>query len=182
MIDTNERHTKNPFLEDYKTSEAITKIKDSGLSLTDQKGKVVDDVKVVYAAETLRDREPYVKVYMNNLMILDALNKQGTRMFIYICEHSTIDRDDIRLNYESYRDWYTVYFNEKFWKSAYQTALKNLLENYVICKSNLKGLFYINPSIIFKGQRWKLRSLDNSRSVSIRGINSLTIGEKEGEV
>jgi hypothetical protein len=145
-------YKSNPFIENLfiKESTKLTKISNSKLSITDSEGKEVEK-NIVYAKEHNVDRTPFIKLFSTKF--LPHLKKAGIIVFDYLCtiaikyntDYVILFPDDIvsRTGYKS--------------KKSIYNGINELIDVNVIAKSDKPNIYWLNPSIIYKGERWYLQ-------------------------
>lgn len=99
----------------------------------------------------------YSKLFKNVAKIMSALPDSSTKMFYYIHEHLGVGEDKICIHKDDYLLYYGYKPNNKF---AYYQALEGLLEAGIIARiAGNNTCFYVNPNIIFNGDRTKLNNV-----------------------
>ena len=143
-------YVKNPFLKDLfiKESTKISKIQDTNLKITTPSGEVKG--KVVYAQETNIDRTPFIKLFEYDF--LTRIGTPGIEVFVYICKYILKYSDDKIF----------ILPDDILSRTRYNTlspiykGLSALVEEKVLARTSSTNIFWINPSIIYKGERWRL--------------------------
>lgn len=142
----------NPFIKTLfiKESTKIKKIANSDLKIIDSTGKKIED-NIVYAKEHNVDRTPFVKLF--NTKFLLKLGSTGIALFDYICNHA------IRYN----TDYIVLYNDDILSRTKYNSiksiykGINELINAKLLAKSNTPNIYWINPAIIYKGERWYLQ-------------------------
>ena len=134
----------------FKLTTELTKIKDTEKILIDTKANTKE--KIVLASETNLDRTPFMKFY--SIKFLGNLSKAALRIFLYICEE--------KLEYNNNKIEFDVSaYSKKYGDlpSKIYPALKELRNNQIIARTKFSGIYFINSSLFFKGERrffiWK---------------------------
>ena len=143
-------HINNPFLKDLfiKESTKITKIQDTDLRITSPSGEVKGSV--VYASETNIDRTPFIKLFEYDF--LTRIGSPGIEMFVYICKYILKYSDDKIF----------ILPDDALSRTKYNTlspiykGLSALVEEKVLARTSSINIFWVNPSVIYKGERWRL--------------------------
>lgn len=141
---------RNPFLNNLfiKESSKITKLKDTDLTITDNFGKVVD--KVVLAKEHNIDRTPFVKMFEFDFLF--DLDKSGAVVFAFICKRC------IRYG----NDQVVIFVEDVLSSTKYNSTapiyrgIAALIKAKVIARTHSPNIFWLNPAIVYKGERWYL--------------------------
>ena len=146
-----ERHHESPFIH-----EAVIKIdpKKRSVVIGNSEQLVVDtqtgEIKGIGMMHQFRevDREQFVKIYVKELDALFNLTKAGLRVLGYILKSMRINKDILYLHTKEVA-------KECGYKSQNQVVrgLIELTQNSVIAKSDQPNLWWINPNIIFNGDR-----------------------------
>lgn len=94
------------------------------------------------------DRNQFVKIYINEVKSLFDLSKTGVRAFNYVLSCMLINKDEIYLNIHKlveYAEWTNT-------TQAYK-GLGELIANKIIAPSVEPNIWFINPNVIFNGDR-----------------------------
>lgn len=153
------QYTDNPFIKDLVIAETpiLAKISDAPAKLFVMDNKEMKDVKVVYAAERLKEKARYLKVFDSDLTFLLELGDAGIMVFVYLCKRLKYQRDIVILNKEEIAIEFTV--SER----TIRRGIEQLLDKKVIAMSNSSDVFFINPKKIFKGERKYLFNPENRK-------------------
>lgn len=102
------------------------------------------------------DKEKFVKIFISKIRILFDLSLTGNKLF-YIFLYSisdTVGKDRVYMNYET-----AVKIAEKcdfnLSNPVFYRGMNELIEKRIIAKSKSKYIYYINPRVIFNGDRAK---------------------------
>lgn len=144
-------HEYNPFLDKVKLKEKtqITKIADApDKKIVDKDGKTVENVSVVYAEEHSYDRTKFIKVYHGDLDFLNDLSKIGIKLFTYIIKNLRWNQDTILFNVK-------LFCEETGYKNTNKVyiGMKELEKAELLAKHSIPNVYWINPSIIYNGER-----------------------------
>jgi hypothetical protein len=143
----------NPFV--FNIDKVVSKNKRVGYFKDKNGYELLDtnngELKGIYNAIFIKekvDNEKFIKVFINNINVLFDLNKEGQEVFKYISSKLEKDKDYI---YFSLRDCkeYTKYKENK---SIYN-GINNLIKHGIIAKTEENFKYWINPNIIFNGNR-----------------------------
>lgn len=148
---------ENPFLEQavekvqnnivkrYKTAsktgeKAILKAFDENT------GEILGHTQFIRQVEV--DEEQFAKLYLSNFSAFFDLKPQAIRVFGYILTQLIPNRDEfIFFNDEAME--YTGYKSS----TSVRIGLTSLLENEVIARGRAENLYFINPMVVFNGNR-----------------------------
>lgn len=94
------------------------------------------------------DKDKFVKLFVNEVQALFDLSKTGLKVFGYVLQSLKINQDLIYIDIEDARN----YCGYKSKKQVYK-GLSELIGNKIIAMSKRTSLWYINPKIVFNGDR-----------------------------
>jgi hypothetical protein len=147
-----EKHATNPFLANinYRETNKITKIGEADVQLYDtKKHQVIKDSKVVYAQEFSYDKTKFLKIYDYELDFLFNLTPEAIKILAYIVKYKLeFERDEFFFSIPKYCEETKIRHSRKL-----NVGLNLLLQENIIARSEINTMFYINPSILFKGER-----------------------------
>lgn len=155
-LNTFPEHDDNPFVEnairEIKEHKASRKVFIKGdRSLINQ--VVNDNGEIIAHSAFLKtkivDDEQFVKVYLSKFKSFYDLKKNAIKVFGYIINKCIIpDRDTFYFDYDEARE-YTGYTAN----NHIRTGLSSLIEQGIIARSTNPYKFFINPLVIFNGDR-----------------------------
>ena len=148
-----EKHSINPFLMD----DGVIKIErgKKAIIMGGTKDILVDqetgETKAlgVLAKYQEVDRTKFVKIYVNEIKNIFDLSTTGYKVFAYLLTCIKINNDEIYLNIQDCVDFCK-------WKATVQVyrGLGELMKNEIIAQSKKSNIWFINPNIIFNGDRF----------------------------
>lgn len=94
------------------------------------------------------DKEQFVKIYVDEIKALFDLSKSGLKVLGYFLQAMRINTDEIYLSIPKLMK----YCNYSYKAQAYK-GLAELLSNKIIAMSRDTNIWFINPHIIFNGDR-----------------------------
>lgn len=148
------KQNKNPFIEGV-----VKHIKDSKFRVSAYKersdfaivdtntGELKDTYNTIYTKRKV-DLQKYNKLYLSNLRILFELNKNSQMVLDYIYTRIEKNKDYIFFSMSDCKE-HTSYKDNK---SIY-SGLKELIDKEFIAKTEEPYRFWINPDIMFNGDR-----------------------------
>lgn len=148
---------ENPFISDavQQINQNVVK-KYKAATNTDQKavlqaydpstGELLGHTSFIRQIEV--DEEQFAKIYLSNFSAFFDLSPQAIKVFGYILNQLIPNKDEFVFIPESCLE-YTQY---KSYTSV-RIGLTDLLENRIIAKGRIENLFYINPMVVFNGNR-----------------------------
>lgn len=151
------KNTENPFIKQavekveknivkkYKTAsntgeKAILKAYDENT------GEVLGHTQFIRQIEV--DEEQFAKIYLSNFSSFFDLNNQAIKVFGYILNQLTPNKDEFFFDREVCMK-YTGYKSDT---SIFQ-GLSSLLTNEIIARGKFDNLYFINPMVAFNGNR-----------------------------
>lgn len=169
------KHEVNPFAE--KALEVITsstKKKYTSLSGSDGKGLlIVDNISgdlvgsSIFTTTELVDNEKFVKIFLNQIALLWDLGKPAIKVFSYIStiikpnKDTFIFRRNLCMSFLSYNSYRPVF-----------EGLAELIHAGIIAKTQYDDEYYINPAMIFNGDRIVIAK-------EYKKINKKTVNENQ---
>lgn len=148
--------SENPFLEqtvaDMKVSvrrQAIRPKKGHGeahLMLVDGLGEEHGEAAFVRQVEV--DEEEFTKLFRKNVGQISGLSTRGTKVFLYICDNLKPGQTSVHFMQSKCLE-HTGYKT----KGNIFSGLAELLEASIIARSQEPSLYFINPAVLFNGNR-----------------------------
>ena len=98
--------------------------------------------------QTIIDRDKFIKIYISEVSSLLDLSKSGLKVFGYILQSLQPQQHEIY-----------IYFPDLLKACAYKSknqaykGLFELVKNKIIALSHKPNIWYINPNILFNGDR-----------------------------
>lgn len=83
----------------------------------------------------------------STLALLTQLPASSKDMFFYICQHLNPNKETIELKYEVYSQ------RTGLSRKTFDRAIKGLINVLLIPKKSRSGTYFVNPAILFKGDR-----------------------------
>jgi len=146
-----ESYLNNPFKPEGIVDRAFEPKEESKIWVDPETGESYNVTKIVTGKTELHDPMMYTKVYMSAFLHLNDLNYSAVKVFNYMVHTLKSNRDTVYLNCAD------VELNCKISQASYYTAIKALIEAKVIAKKVGSTMeFWINPNILFNGNRTKI--------------------------
>ena len=152
-----EMYKENPFLQqavEQVQNNIVKKYKTA--TKTDQKailkafdentGEVLGHTQFIRQIEV--DEEQFAKLYLSNFSAFFDLKPQAIKVFGYILNQLIPNRDEFIFILEECME-YTGYKSD----TSIRIGLTNLLENKIIARGRKDVFYYINPMVVFNGNR-----------------------------
>lgn len=118
------------------------------------------------------DEEKFSKIYLTEISALYNLSKTGFRALSYILSKLEVNKDLVYVYYPEMQN----YCNWKIRKTCNQ-GLKELVSSKIIAPSLQPGFWFINPHIVFNGNRLTLISNYIKKGTDEQQDNLQMLGE-----
>lgn len=121
------------------------------IAVNQNTGEFMEITHLGIAKEGYVDRKEFRKIYTDGIIALGDFKASGLKVLMYVLQNLQKDSDLIRLNAQ-------VCMKElgyKTYKSFY-SGLTELLEKNILAKQVGGDWFFVNPNMIFNGNRTKL--------------------------
>lgn len=141
--------TANPFIEpiiSLKVKKKTISISSSSNMVINESGQYIGDSHVMVSKKV--DKEEFVKIFKNQLALIFDLTKTAQKVMTYFIKNLGINKDIVIFDIERAR--IESGLNSKV--SIYK-GLAELVERRIIARSNLSQVYFINPSVLFNGDR-----------------------------
>ena len=148
-------YDRNPFV-----SEMEIKVKDRGVTIARAEyGYLVNDsgeleIEVEHGkfiSIIPVDDEKFTKIFVDKISYLEELSKKAQKVFhimISVLPHIAMGRDVIKLSYEDAQK-----YGLNMCRKTFNEAMKELISKEIIARTDMHGLYFINPRLFFAGNR-----------------------------
>jgi hypothetical protein len=139
----------NPFIEpilSMKIKNKIVQISSTPNMVVNSAGEYMGDSKMIVTRKV--DKEEFVKVFKDQLTIIFELSKTAQRVLTYFIKMLGMNEDYVIFDKNKAKQ----YSGLNSTVSIY-TGLTELIQKNVIARSNLTQIYFINPAILFNGDR-----------------------------
>lgn len=142
-----EKHDKNPFLGEV-VSRKGHKLFRTGdkYTLVDKWGEVTNEVGIMTIRREV-DKSAFVKLYMERISDIFALEKREYQVFGWIVGKMEKDKSQVHIDRKLCMEQLSIS------KGTLIAGLSGLLEKEFIAKTGTQNIFFINPAIAFNGNR-----------------------------
>jgi hypothetical protein len=139
----------NPFIEPIvamKVKNKTVQIATTPQMALNENGAYVGDSYMVVKKKV--DKEEFVKVFKNQLTLIFEFSKTAQKVLTYFIKNLGVNKDIVIFDIErakidsSLSSKTSIYF-----------GLAELIQNNIIARSNLNQVYFINPAILFNGDR-----------------------------
>jgi hypothetical protein len=182
-----EQHTENPFVEDAVTNVQIKKRKQMVLptkqtahyvhQVIDTDTGEVQDVHTAFVRAVEVDETRFVKLYLQGLKDIWDLSKPAIRVFTYVIDCMRIGEDTIIFDVEECME-YTGYKSDR----SVFIGLATLIENGLIARSTKAYRYFINPMIVFNGNRVTFAKTYIKKRKQEKDPNQLTLFDEQEQL
>lgn len=166
---------ENPFANDIFNIETGKKSIIAGSTkqvLVDTNTGAVEGITLLHKYKEV-DKEQFVKLYIDEVASLFELSKTGLRVFGFVLRALRINSAEVYLNIPDMME----YCGYKQKNQVYK-GLAELISNKIIAMSVRSNLWYINPNVIFNGDRIvfakEYRIKQNSGGAKPKQLNAFT--------
>lgn len=143
-------HTVNPFIFDVTTkTRRITNKKGDMELINKETGEVHAAIAGFWESEEV-DSTKFVKLFVQGVKALKELSGSGTKMFevMYQLVQESVGRDRIYISFSSIDQALTPMS-----EATYTRGMRELVEKKFIAATTSQGLFWLNPSYVWNGDR-----------------------------
>lgn len=163
-------YERNPFLRNYgaDTPKWILGTDEKHLLIDKRTGEPTLE-RAVIVSRKAHDREPFIKLYAKAIAEVADLSKNALRLFMVLLHQASHNQNEHKLHI-------TYQLAERalagFTRSSFQRAMRELMHKHIIGKTPINGLWWINPDILFNGNRLEIRQVhirrnDDSKQIDI---------------
>ena len=150
-----ELYRSNPFTEvlEITTKKKMIRV-GHGKQLVDVSTGEVDNVTHIVTYREVDDEE-FIKFFTGNISLTFDLTSAGNKAFqivMRVAQKEAMGKDEIYLNDEVIEE-FVKDFNVRLSTSTFRRGLKELLQKQIIAKSTKTNIYYLNPHLIFNGDR-----------------------------
>lgn len=161
------RYFKNPFIENVSIEEK-KRVKRIGIQdnievVSKDTGVIVDDINMGMYIREKYDAARFIKLLIDNIGVFFGFESVPAYKvaFYFVCVLEK-NATSVYFNCDDCIDFINreaekYYFKDsKISKASVYRALKELCEKKVIAKSRVNGVYFINPAIVFNGDRFAM--------------------------
>jgi len=142
-------YTQNPFMIDMTTKTKRVTNKRGDMMLVSNEGEIVSNVAGFWEAEEV-DATKFVKLFVKGVKALKELTAAGTKVFevLYLRVQEGIGRDQVLMAFAAVDQALTPMS-----EATYMRGMRELIEKGFIAVSPVQGMFWLNPSFVWNGDR-----------------------------
>lgn len=145
-------HSINPFIsgivEHVGDSKSRKVIGHSFQDVVDKPtGNVSKQKILVLGEQKIVDKQEYTKLYMGEIQRFFGLSKGSLKLVDYIMKNIKYGEDRICLYYPDVKEKLDMI------KTTMYASIRQLIKVDIIARASTPGCYYINPAVVFKGDR-----------------------------
>lgn len=143
-------YDKNPFMVEVTTkTRRVTNKRGDMMLVNNQTGEIQSNIAGFWEAEEV-DSTKFVKLFVQGVKALKELTGSGTKVFevLYIRVQENIGKDQIFMAFSSVDQALTPMSNP-----TYDRGMRELIEKGFIAATPSQGMFWLNPSFVWNGDR-----------------------------
>lgn len=152
------KHKENPFLENFTITTKGKRVTINPMSKEDNilVSQATGEIKGTHvtAYKQVDDAE-FIKLFTANVGLTFNLNQSGRKVFdmlVRVMQHSAITRDQVYID-DNVREEFTDAHDVKLASSTMYRGIDDLINKKIIARSNRTNIYFINPSLVFNGDR-----------------------------
>lgn len=156
--DTSHRYSKNPFFDylEIKSTDKLLFAKTDAIVTNQKTGELMGHQ--VVARYKKVDAESFVKIFAHHLTSIFSLSRTGYRMLVIVIaviQNQAINSDTFYMSFHDASEE-AVRKQEKMSRDTFKKGVAELITNGIIARAVNVNQYYINPSIIYNGNRTKI--------------------------
>jgi hypothetical protein len=142
-------YQENPFMMEVQSKTRRIMNARGDMMLISNEGEIVSKVAGFWQAEEV-DSTKFVKLFVRGVQALKELSGSGTKVFevLYLRMQENIGRDQIYMAFSAVDQAVTPMSNP-----TYDRGMRELIEKSFIAATPMQGVYWINPSFIWNGDR-----------------------------
>jgi len=143
-------YERNPFMMELTTkTKRITNKRGDMMLVNSQTGEIQTSIAGFWESEEV-DSTKFVKLFVKGVAALKELTNAGTKVFevLYLKIQETIGQDQVYMNFATIDQDITPMS-----ESTYMRGMRELIEKGFLAATPNIGLYWLNPSFIWNGDR-----------------------------
>lgn len=177
-------HERNPFIGEVAIHiEETQRRKVMGTSYQDvvvqETGETTKQKISIFGEKKKVDKQQYMKLFLGQIKKFFELSKTSMKLLDYIMEQIRYNKDRICLHQP------TVMDELKISRTTCYRSIVQLLDAQIIAKADTEGCFFVNPTVVFKGDRlvlWKEYQMQDEKVKPYVGMPEINMMVKEPEM
>jgi hypothetical protein len=157
-------YEKNPFMMEMQTKTRRVTNKRGDMMLVSNEGELVSNVAGFWEAEEV-DSTKFVKLFVKGVKALKELTGAGTKVFevLYLRVQENMGKDQVYMSFAAVDQALTPMSNP-----TYDRGMRELIEKGFIAATPMQGVYWLNPSFIWNGDR--LAFVKEYRKTSVKKV------------
>ena len=143
-------YEKNPFMVDVTTkTRRITNKRGDMILVNTETGVIQSNIAGFWESEEV-DSTKFVKLFVQGVKALKELTGAGTKVFevLYFKVQENIGKDQIFMSFSSIDQTLTPMSD-----ATYSRGMRELIEKLFIAATPSQGMYWLNPSFVWNGDR-----------------------------
>jgi hypothetical protein len=142
-------YQENPFMMEVQTKTRRITNKRGDMMLVSNEGEIVSNVAGFWEAEEV-DSTKFVKLFVKGVKALKELTGAGTKVFevLYLRVQENIGKDQVLMAFAAVDQALTPMSNP-----TYDRGMRELIEKGFIAATPVQGMYWLNPSFVWNGDR-----------------------------
>lgn len=168
IVNTSQRFENNPFIEfmEVRTRNKVILGRSEAVTTNPRTGEIMGHQMVATFKKV--DAEQFVKIFADKISTIFNLSKTGYKMLmiiINVIQDRTISKD---LFYMAYHDAEksAQLKNNTLARITFKKGVAELISHGIIARAASVNTYYINPAIIYNGNRTKLTFVEQYQMVT----------------
>lgn len=169
------KYKENPFLDSFTVTTRGKRISVSALGKTEDNILINQNTGEVLGTHVTSfkqvDDAEFIKVFTANIALTFDLSQPGRKVFdmlLHVMQKQAISKDQIYLD-DGVRQDFVMEHGVKMATSTMYRGIDNLVERCIIARSTRTNIYFINPSLVFNGDRVAFtRVIERKKSVRDR--------------
>ena len=163
------RHKENPFLANLvvKTKGRRIDVSPIGSESSVLVNQHTGEIKGTHVTSFKQvDDAEFIKVFTANISLTFDLNQAGRKVFdmlLHVMQQQAISKDQVYLDNQTREDFVKEH-KLKLASSTMYRGIDNLIQRSILAKSTRTNIYFINPAMIFNGDRIAFTTLIERRS------------------
>ncbi len=154
-------NNENPFIETENKIQAniIKKSKylhtqTFNVTITDNDEQEVNGTSAIYTYQEV-DESKFIKIFTQNIKAMYELTGSAYKIFVLLLKalQDVISKDTVFFDYDTAKEIQYNLTTTELARSTYEKAILELVEKKFLAPHKRRGMFYINPALIFNGDR-----------------------------
>lgn len=179
-----QRYKTNPFLEDMvipvkgKTVRLSVLGKDDNILVNQSTGEVLGGTHVTSYKKV--DGEQFIKLFTQNIALTFGLSSSGIKTFnvlLWVLQHKALAKDEVDFDALVLEDFIEAHKEDKpplkLSLATFKRGITELENAKIIAKAERRGRYFINPNLVFNGDRLAFTTIIERKKTKATDENQL---------